>query len=64
MTTPIDWPHISHTTLAHYNDHAESFWAGTREHDVSQNIDALLRHLPAAEPQCILDLGCGPGRDL
>lgn len=64
MTSPNDWPHISRATLAHYNDHAESFWAGTREHDVRQNIDALLRHLPSTETLSILDLGCGPGRDL
>lgn len=64
MTTLTDWFHVGHTTLAHYNDNAESFWAGTREHDVRQNIDALLRHLPNSEPLCILDLGCGPGRDL
>lgn len=64
MTTPTDWPQISHTTLAHYNDNAEGFWAGTREHDVRQNIDALLRHLPSAAPLSLLDLGCGPGRDL
>jgi len=37
---------------------------GTREHDVSQNIAALLRHLEGGPPFTILDLGCGPGRDL
>jgi len=31
---------------------------------VSQNLSALLRHLPEAGPQRSLDLGCGPGRDL
>lgn len=51
-------------TLAHYNRHAEDFRAGTREHDVSQNIDALLRHIGAPPPLTILDFGCGPGRDL
>jgi SAM-dependent methyltransferase len=54
---------ISRTTLAHYEANADSFWEGTRAHDVSQNIAALLRHLGPA-PQRILDLGCGPGRDL
>ena len=29
-----------------------------------QNIDSLLRHIEAPPPFCILDLGCGPGRDL
>ena len=51
-------------TLAHYNDNADSFFAGTRDHDVRQNMDALLRHIEAVEPFTILDFGCGPGRDL
>ena len=51
-------------TLAHYNGSAESFREGTREHDVRQNIDALLRDIEGAAPFTILDLGCGPGRDL
>jgi SAM-dependent methyltransferase len=55
---------IADRTLDHYNDSAESFWEGTRGHDVSQNIAALLRHLEGAGPFTILDLGCGPGRDL
>jgi SAM-dependent methyltransferase len=54
---------ISRTTLAHYDASAESFWAGTRDHDVSQNVAALLARLGPA-PARILDLGCGPGRDL
>ena len=37
---------------------------GTRDHDVSQNIAALLRHLRGQMPFTILDFGCGPGRDL
>lgn len=55
---------ISAKTLAHYDQNAESFRAGTLDHDVSQNIDALLRHIEAEAPYTILDLGCGPGRDL
>jgi SAM-dependent methyltransferase len=55
---------IASLTLAHYSDRAESFWQGTRDHDVSQNIAALLRHIEADAPFAILDLGCGPGRDL
>ncbi len=55
---------IAATTLAHYDDSAEAFWQGTRDHDVSQNIAAFLRHIESEAPFAILDLGCGPGRDL
>ena len=51
-------------TLDHYNRHADSFWEGTRDHDVTQNRAALLEHLPGRGPFRILDFGCGPGRDL
>ena len=61
---PRELQAISDTTLAHYADRAEDFWRGTRDHDVRQNVDALLRHIEAAPPLAILDLGCGPGRDL
>jgi SAM-dependent methyltransferase len=55
---------IAARTLAHYDAQAEAFWQGTRDHDVSQNIAALLRHIEGTPPFAILDLGCGPGRDL
>jgi SAM-dependent methyltransferase len=51
-------------TIDHYNQRAQSFWEGTRDHDVSQNIDALLRNILTEPPFSILDFGCGPGRDL
>ena len=55
---------IAAKTLAHYDERAAAFWEGTRDHDVKQNIEALLRHLHAPAPLRILDFGCGPGRDL
>lgn len=55
---------ISTLTLQHYELSAESFRDGTWNHDVSQNIDALLRHIVVPAPARILDFGCGPGRDL
>ena len=55
---------IAARTVGHYDRHAEAFWQGTRDHDVSQNIAALLRHINMSAPCAILDLGCGPGRDL
>jgi SAM-dependent methyltransferase len=54
----------SRKTLEHYNRSAAEFWEGTRGHDVTQNIAALLRHIEGAPPFAILDFGCGPGRDL
>nr|WP_298174441.1 class I SAM-dependent methyltransferase [uncultured Pseudomonas sp.] len=62
--TPDDLARISTLTLAHYQSCAEEFREGTRDHDVSQNIAALLRHIEAPAPLRILDFGCGPGRDL
>lgn len=55
---------ISALTVRHYQDCAEDFREGTREHDVSQNIAALLAPIEATAPYQILDFGCGPGRDL
>jgi SAM-dependent methyltransferase len=55
---------ITAGTLAHYEQHAEMFRVATRDHDVSQNINALLRHIRGPTPYTILDFGCGPGRDL
>ena len=55
---------ISRRTLEHYDSRAEDFWQGTRDHDVSQNMAALLKHIEGAPPFTILDFGCGPGRDL
>jgi len=55
---------ITRLTLAHYDGHADSFFAGTIGHDVSQNIHALLSAIESETPFTILDLGCGPGRDL
>ena len=37
---------IEKITIAHYEDNAESFRVGTKDHDVSQNIEAFLGALP------------------
>ncbi|MCI0468229.1 MAG: class I SAM-dependent methyltransferase [Beijerinckiaceae bacterium] len=55
---------VTSLTLAHYEQHAESYRAGTADHDVSQNIAALLDAIEAEPPFILLDFGCGPGRDL
>lgn len=55
---------ITAQTLQHYESSAQAFWEGTKDHDVSQNYQALLGNLPPKKPLRILDFGCGPGRDL
>ena len=55
---------IARLTLEEYSRHAEDFWKGTRNHDVSQNVAALLQYIESSPPFRILDFGCGPGRDL
>lgn len=67
VKAPLSSKELSRTssvTLAHYDDHAESFWESTRDHDVSQNRQALIAQLTGPGPFRILDFGCGPGRDL
>ena len=62
--TSTELEQITQGTLAHYDARAEDFWAGTRDHDVQQNMAALLDHVEVPAPFRILDFGCGPGRDL
>jgi SAM-dependent methyltransferase len=64
LLTPQDLEKIAGLTLEHYNRHAEDFREGTLDHDVSQNIEALLQAIEGDPPFAILDFGCGPGRDL
>ncbi len=54
----------SEITIGHYDRVAQDYWDGTRTHDVSQNYEALLEAIEGEPPYAILDLGCGPGRDL
>jgi SAM-dependent methyltransferase len=61
---PQDLEKIASLTLDHYNQRAEEFWQGTRNHDVKQNIATLLQWIEGKPPFTILDFGCGPGRDL
>ena len=55
---------LAATTIDHYTHHAQSYQAGTLDHDVSQNITALLAAIQSPPPWRVLDFGCGPGRDL
>ena len=62
--TPDDLQRIAARTLSHYDRHAQTYSDGTRDHDVSQNIGSLLKSIEVPPPFGLLDLGCGPGRDL
>lgn len=62
--SPEDLAQVTATTLSHYERHAQRFRERTWDHDVRQNIAALLRHIEGPAPWQILDFGCGPGRDL
>jgi hypothetical protein len=55
---------MSEMTIAYYDRTSEAYLDGTRDHDVSQNYTALLNAIENDPPYSILDLGCGPGRDL
>jgi SAM-dependent methyltransferase len=59
-----DLQEVSARTIRHYDESAQSFWEGTKDHDVTQNYEALLGALPKGRPLKILDFGCGPGRDV
>jgi SAM-dependent methyltransferase len=64
LLTADDLQRIAARTVAHYDQRARAYWEGTRDHDVSQNIAALLQSIETAPPFDLLDFGCGPGRDL
>jgi len=58
------WDEIETVTLGHYNQNAEAYWHGTKDHDVTQNYEAFLAPFAKDKKLDILDLGCGPGRDV
>ncbi len=62
--TPEELARLTAQTLANYDHGAERFWEATRDHDVTQNYEALLSAIEGTPPYSILDFGCGPGRDL
>ena len=55
---------ISEITIGYYDRMAKPYRDGTKDYDVSQNHAALLEAIESEPPFCIVDLGCGPGRDL
>ncbi len=53
---------VSRATLAHYSGAAQSYREHTLDHDVSQNIAALLDAIEGPGPYAILDFGCATSR--
>eukprot|EP00741_Cyanophora_paradoxa_P016514 tig00020927_g15945.t1 len=47
---------LSRRTLAHYDGLANEFWESTKDHDVSQNRDALLRAIAAGGREAPFDI--------
>ena len=64
MKNPQELRRLSEITIGHYDNVADDYWHGTRNHDVCQNYEAFLEAIEGKPPFDILDLGCGPGRDL
>ena len=55
---------IAQRTIAHYDSSAEAIHAATRNDDVSAHHAAFLGAIERPRPFTLLDLGCGPVRDL
>jgi hypothetical protein len=52
---PQDLEKITDLTLDHYNERAEDIWKSTRDHNVNQNIAALLQCIEGKPPFTIGD---------
>lgn len=55
---------IAARTIAAYNGMAEAYLAETLDRDLQADYDLFFGHLIGPGPFDLLDLGCGPGRDL
>ena len=52
---------MTNTTIEYYNEHAGEFFDGTVNADMSEILKRFEKLLP--EGGCVLDAGCGSGRD-
>lgn len=59
---------VSAKTIANYSSRCDSYEQMTKDRDIREAYDFFLSRLPSKtsvqNQQVILDLGCGPGRDL
>lgn len=61
LNRPEDHHQIATRTLAQDEHLAQSDWEGTRDHDVSQTIAALLMHIDGVPPLTCWTSAVGPG---
>lgn len=54
--------HQVNKTIEYYNQNTQAFFDRTCTRDMSMQYERFLKHLP--DGGSILDVGCGPGRDL
>lgn len=64
MQTSGDALEAATATLRDYDRAAEEYWAGTKDQYLGADYDWFLSFLKGDSPFDLLDLGCGPGRDL
>ncbi len=64
--SPVELASVTRSTIEHYDSTALAFRQATWDHDVTQNYAALLGAVAQEKepPFALLDLGCGPGRDV
>ena len=59
-----DRAQVASLTIAAYDRMAQAYWEETQHRDLAADYDLFLSHLEGGGPLDLLDLGCGPGRDL
>ncbi len=64
VTTTDDLHRTSALTIAAYDRMAEDYWSETRDRDLQADYELFFRFIEGKSPFTLLDLGCGPGRDL
>lgn len=62
--SPEELKLVARCTTQSYDAQAMAYKNSALSHDLSQNHAALLENIVGRAPLQILDLGCGPGRDL
>lgn len=64
MQPPAQALEIAAVTLRDYDRVAAEYWTWTKDQDLAADYDWFLSFLRGTGPFDLLDLGCGPGRDL